>query len=328
MSAHRQADRRRPPRRQSSTAIRRHSSTAIRRRRISALLIVAALVTGVVVLALPSGESRSEDSSVTLSIPGSSPVRLSQSRARLVASGRRALPVPSSRVVSRGAAEITYELDRDAALRQLARVVGTGGTVEIEERAVSVEIDAPIVKQVYTNNCETATLEMLLATRGVERDQLTLQDEIRRDGTLDPRTAPDGTRIWGNPSEGFVGRVEGGGVAGGFGVYPKPVIDLAARWIERPDNLSARSPEQIYERLLEGRAVFAWIGLSDGPYESWRGPRGETVTVNYGEHTVLLRGLSGDQLLVNDPLSGERQIWSKQEFEEKWDLLNRRAISA
>ena len=37
---------------------------------------------------------------------------------------------------------------------------------------------------------------------------------------------------------------------------------------------------------------------------------------------------SGDRLLVNDPLSGEQQLWSKEEFEAKWSLLGRRAISA
>lgn len=102
---------------------------------------------------------------------------------------------------------------------------------------------------------------------------------------------------------------------------------LAGRWVE-PVDLTGRSPEAIFRRLLDGHAVLAWIGLSAGPYETWRGPRGERVAVNYGEHTVLLRGLAGSSVFVNDPLSGESQIWSRKDFQEKSALLGHRAISA
>lgn len=95
-----------------------------------------------------------------------------------------------------------------------------------------------------------------------------------------------------------------------------------------PIDLTRRPPAAIYRRLLAGRTVLAWIGRSDGPYEPWRGPRGEPVRINWGEHTVLLRGLAGELLLVNDPLTGQKVLWSKEEFEERWDLLGRRAISA
>lgn len=70
-----------------------------------------------------------------------------------------------------------------------------------------------------------------------------------------------------------------------------------------------------------------WVGLSDGPYESWVDERGERVGVNYGEHTVVLVGVRGDQVLVNDPLDGRFERWSKQRFEAMWKLLDRRAVS-
>ncbi|MEZ5077284.1 MAG: C39 family peptidase [Solirubrobacterales bacterium] len=266
-------------------------------------------------------------SGVTLKVPGRRAVVLGRSEARLIARDQISLPMPGRRAVSRGSATIIYKLDREGARLQLGKAARTGGFVKVRERPVAVRINAPIVKQAYPNNCETAALQMLLATRGVDRSQTELQRKLRRDGPLDPRGAADGTKIWGDPQFGFVGRVEGGGVAGGFGVYPKPLIELANRWV-RPVDLSSRSPQAIFRRLLAGHAVLVWIGLSDGPYESWRGPRGERVTVNWGEHTVLLRGLSGDQLLVNDPLVGESVLWSRAEFRERWALLGRRAISA
>ncbi len=303
----------------------------IRRRRAAALAAILIAVGGLAsVLLLPRGGSGAAQGQgiLTLMIPGTGSVRLTEARARLIAAGRRPLPVPSERVLARGEAEITYRLDRGAARRDLvATVAGEGGDVAVAERPVASTIAAPVVKQVYPNNCETAALQMLLASRGIEQSQRSLQRRLRRDGPLDPRTAADGSKVWGDPDHGFVGRVEGGGVAGGYGVYPKPLIALASRWVDAID-LSGGGAAVIYKQLLSGHAVLAWIGLSAGPYETWRGPRGERVRVNWGEHTVLLRGLREGRLVVNDPLIGERVIWSKQEFEEKWALLGHRAISA
>jgi uncharacterized protein YvpB len=260
-------------------------------------------------------------------VPGREPLLLTRSDARQVGTGRRSLPMPGRRAIAEGSAKITYKFDRDAARLQIAQAARSGGVVEVQERRVEVLIQAPVVQQVYPNNCETAALQMLLASRGITRSQTELQDKLRRDGPLDPKTSADGSKVWGDPRYGFVGRVEGGGAAGGYGVYPKPLIELSSRSVE-PIDLSRRPPAAIYRRLLAGHAVLAWIGLSDGPYETWQGPRGESVRVNWGEHTVLLRGLAGDRLLVNDPLTGQKVLWSKEEFEAKWALLGRRAISA
>lgn len=303
----------------------------IRQRRALVTLALLLAVAGLTVfLFLPrAGTGTVEPQGVvTLRIPGNGDLRLTEARARQIAEKRRPLPVPSGRVLVRGGAKITYRLNRAAARRELAASVARGGgNVAVFERPVAASIRAPVVKQVYPNNCETAALKMLLSSRGVERSQRSLQRQLRGDGPLDPRTGPDGAKVWGDPAYGFVGRVEGGGAAGGFGVYPKPLMALASRWTD-PVDLSGAKPAAIYRRLLSGHAVLAWIGLSAGPYETWRGPRGERVTVNWGEHTVLLRGLSGGRLSVNDPLIGERVSWSEREFEEKWALLGRRAISA
>ena len=314
--------------RQPGRRTRSLSPAAIRRRRVTALALLGLAAVALTVALWPaSGQRREASLTVTLKVPGRRGLVLQPADARRIAAEQMTLPVPGRRSVERGSATITYKLDRELARRQLGRAARGGGEVTVSERPVQVLIEAPVVRQVYPNNCETAALQMLLATRGIEQDQRELQGELRRDGPLDPRSAEDGTRIWGNPRVGFVGRPEGGGVAGGFGAYPRPVLALAERWVDAV-NLTGRRPQAIYRRLLAGHAVLAWIGLSDGPYESWRGPRGEVVTVNWGEHTVLLRGLAGDRLLVNDPLSGEKQLWSKTEFEERWALMGDRAISA
>ena len=183
----------------------------------------------------------------------------------------------------------------------------------------------PLVRQAYRNNCETASLSMLLASVGVPVDQRTLQRLVRRSGPLDPIVSEDGTWIWGDPASGFVGRPEGGGTAGGFGVYQGPIRALAARYGVRLTDLSGRRAS-VFAQLTRGRPVMAWIGLSRGPYRSWRTPQGKRITVNFGEHVVVLTRLRGDSISVNDPLTGSRLVWTRAQFLAKWRLLGRRAL--
>ncbi len=184
----------------------------------------------------------------------------------------------------------------------------------------------PIVKQVFRNNCETAALSMLLVSRDVRVDQTALQRELPRSGPLDPRIAADGTWLWGNPERGFVGRVEGGGVAGGYGVYTGPIRALAARHGVYLYGLTGRAPGALYARLSRGRPVMAWVGLSPGPYQRWQTPQRKEITGNFGEHTVVLTGVRAGSVLVNDPLSGQRVEWTKASFELMWERLGRRAV--
>jgi len=183
----------------------------------------------------------------------------------------------------------------------------------------------PLVRQVYRNNCETASLSMLLASVGARIDQRTLQRQVRRSGPLDPIVGADGAWTWGDPEKGFVGRPEGGGTAGGFGVYHGPIRALATRYGVRLTDLT-RQRDRLFAQLARGRPVMAWIGLSRGPYRSWRTPAGTRVTVNFGEHVVVLTRLRGNSITVNDPLTGSRLVWARAQFLAKWRLLGRRAL--
>lgn len=184
----------------------------------------------------------------------------------------------------------------------------------------------PLVRQVFRNNCETAALSMILASVGKTVDQRMLQRQLGRSGPLDPIVGPDGIWTWGAPGEGFVGRVEGGGTAGGFGVYQGPIRRLAATYGVDLEDLSRENVEVIVTRLRQRRPVLAWIGLSEGPYRRWRTPEGRMISVNLGEHAVVLAGMRGPVILVNDPLTGRRVEWTVDAFTTKWRLLGQRAL--
>ena len=234
--------------------------------------------------------------------------------------------LPERWTVSAGRARITYSLGADEAARGLG--AGGPGLHRLSARPRSAVVGAPVVAQEQRNTCESAALEILLASAGARVPQGELQRALPTDGPLDP-VGSGSARVWGDPELGYVGRPDGGGTAGGFGVYQRPVAAVARRYGVALEDLTARPPAAIYERLLAGRAVMAWVGLSDGPYGRWRSPAGRPVSVNFGEHTVVLNGIARDGgLLVVNPLEGTREVWSRERFVRMWNRLDRRALAA
>jgi uncharacterized protein YvpB len=235
--------------------------------------------------------------------------------------------LPALATIRRNRATITYRYDIEATAQRARPTAGHGGQVAAVRRAVTARVTTPVLAQAQRNTCESAALEILLATRGRRISQQRLQRAFPRSGPVDPR-GPTGGQTWGDPDRGFVGRPDGGGPAGGFGIYPGPVRDTARRLGVPLDDLSGASARSVYRRLLAGRAVMAWVGLSNGPFGTWTSPQGRTVTVNFGEHTVVLYGARADgALLVSNPLQGTREVWSRSRFESMWQLLGRRALT-
>lgn len=241
---------------------------------------------------------------------------------------RRALSrrLPPTIATTRGRARIIYRYDLSATVRRAEALGSDGGTVEATRSAMSSRILAPVLRQAQTNTCESAALEILLAAAGKRIPQGQLQAAFPTSGRLDP-VGSGSQRAWGDPDRGYVGRPNGGGVAGGFGIYPAPVAATARSFGRVLDDLTGSRPSRLYTRLLRGRAVMAWIGLSEGPYGDWRSPQGKPIRVNFGEHTIVLNGMTRDgRLRVVNPLMGTAELWSRTRFEAAWKLLGRRAL--
>lgn len=271
---------------------------------------------------------------------------------RVTVAGRRKLTVPVSTYISRGVAD-TAALERSLGRMLPARRVGTngrvttvyendlpatartavglgmrGGTVEVRSTRISVAIAAPVLRQRLRNSCESAALSILLTSIGRPVDQIRLQRRFPKSGALDPVGSGAG-RVWGDPDIGYVGRAEGGGVAGGFGVYPGPVAATARRLGVPVRDISGASVARIRRTVLQGRPVMVWIGLSEGPYGTWTSPAGRTIKVNFGEHTVVVHGVREDgRFIVSNPLLGTRELWTPARLQTLSDRLGRRALAA
>ena len=296
------------------------------------LLLVAALATGVVVFVAGAGGDSEAPSGQVVIVRGEEPMlEASAERLRSAAPSelkKRLAPLLGTRTERRGRTRVVLKTDRRKLLARVRAAADDGeGRVVIPERPVSASTRLPIVRQALRNNCETAALSMLLARKGFASDQLALQRQLEKSRPLDPRQDARGEMVWGDPDRGFVGRADGGGPAGGYGVYEGPIRALAGSGGVQLDDVGGGRPARIYRRLLAGRPVLVWIGLSEGPYETWRSPEGRLIRGNFGEHTVVLTGIREGKLEVNDPLDGQRKTWSREQFEELWPRLGRRALS-
>lgn len=237
--------------------------------------------------------------------------------------------LPAGGVVRRGTGRIRVQYLRSKTAERALALQSVGGRVEVSRRTMSARMPAPAVKQAQRNTCESAALHILLAAYGKQISQSVLQAALPVSGPLDPTDGTDGGQpIWGDPDLGYVGRPDGGGVAGGFGVYPGPVRRVARRFGVALEDLTGNDAAAVFARLRQGRAVMAWIGLSDGPYARWTSPRGRPIRVNFGEHTVVLHGIDATgNIEVSNPLEGTRERWTPSQFETLWRRLGRRALA-
>jgi uncharacterized protein YvpB len=240
---------------------------------------------------------------------------------------QRRFRLPKKITVRQGRATRYLAIPMPLARSDVRHALGHAEVVELPVVPLRTTISLRPVRQVLHNDCEATALSMLLAAAGHHVGQLRLQARLPRSGPLDPEPVAGSDLFrWGDPERGFVGRPAGGGTEGGFGVYEPPIRALAAHYGVRLGDLHGRTLALVRHDLLAGHPVLAWVGLAAGPYLSWLTPSGRKITVNLNEHAVTLVGAGPGYVLVNNPLTGERERWSDELFSYRWRLLGRRAL--
>jgi uncharacterized protein YvpB len=295
--------------------------TAVRFGALLVLLSVGAVVAG----CAGSGPATSENQRTR---PQPLAVYAAGRRIETIRPGSRRIRLPRRIELRRGRARIGYAVPPGRARRIIRRALAAHAPrVDVPAVPLWSTIQLRPVRQVLHNDCEATSLSMLLAAAGIHAGQLELQERLPRSGPLDPEPVAGSTLFrWGDPERGFVGRPDGGGTEGGFGVYEPPVRALAGRYGVHLVDLHRQSLAAVRAAVLAGRPVLAWVGLAAGPYLSWVTPSGREITVNLDEHAVVLVGAGRGYVLVNNPLTGVRERWSDALFSYRWRLLDRRAL--
>jgi uncharacterized protein YvpB len=195
-------------------------------------------------------------------------------------------------------------------------------------------IAMPVYKQVMNLDCETAALQMALASLGHAYSQATLFADEHPD-PRQPVMNPDrSVQRWGDPYAGFVGDVNGSDLAPtGYGIYYPVIVSIArAHGAVGATGGEGLSSASVYAALKAGRPVMVWVETGwervryplIGTWTSWDG---RPIHYSLIEHTVTLSGVSDTQVRVNDPWHAGSQYWiSKSAFETSWRDFNNMAV--
>lgn len=194
----------------------------------------------------------------------------------------------------------------------------------------SVLIDIPIIPQLpeLKNGCEITSLTMMFNHAGISVDKLTLANKVKKDNT--PLTHKGETiATWGNPHVGFVGDITG--KTPGYSIYPEALTPLIEEYMPGKSlNLTGANYEDIERALVDNRPVLAWV-TSD--FKTPTRPaqwiiNGETISVYFSQHAVLVTGYDENNVYYNDPLSNTKnKSVSKDVFKAIWEIMGKKALS-
>ena len=199
---------------------------------------------------------------------------------------------------------------------QLARIIPTKPTLKL---------DVPYHKQEHSLSCEVASLLMTLKYRGIDatESELIQQLPISDPG---PRSK---NNIWGDPNIGFVGNIDGKMPNTGYGVYEKPISDLANIYRASKIITSGKIQDLIAE-LKNDNPVIVWGVFGKSKNISWKTSEGKTINAKNNEHTRVLIGFTGpsnnpQSLIFLDSIHGEINE-KTSDFIKNWKLLDNRAV--
>lgn len=191
-----------------------------------------------------------------------------------------------------------------------------------------IVLKVPIYRQEHALSCEAAALRMALATFGLQVPEEKLLASLAKDPT--PRKVVDGIVQWGDPDVGFVGNWDGVYLQDGYGVYEKPIADLAMTLGYEGVRFGKEvNPKQLYAALRDGLPSVVWM-----PYDltvkgrgSWVTPAGKKVPYLVTEHAVVLAGLDTEGVYYADPMKPALQHVSYAAFEKALDELDGRYVT-
>ena len=195
-------------------------------------------------------------------------------------------------------------------------------------------LDIKIHYQEHNLTCEAAALKMALAYEGITVDEMTLIGYMTND-RRPPKFDAQGHLVgWGDPAQGFVGNPDGRiERLTGYGVYFGPVATAAERAgahaVKAGGGLygSAIAASEVYDAVLDGHPVVAWISntYKTAPLSRYTAFEGATVSYTLTEHAVTVVGVRPDAVLINDPWFGQ-QWHAKAQFEAAYATFQQMAV--
>lgn len=191
----------------------------------------------------------------------------------------------------------------------------------------TIKLAVEFHKQEHALSCEVASLVMALNFKGSEVTESQLISFLP---ISDPKPRDQKNNLWGDPNLGFVGDINGKMPNTGYGVYDKPIYNLAINF--RPAKIIKNGDVNILiEMISNNNPVIVWGVAGSGKDISWQTKEGKKINAHYIEHARLLIGFTGSKenphsLILLDPIYGEIKMTTKN-FIKNWEIMDKMAIA-
>jgi len=186
--------------------------------------------------------------------------------------------------------------------------------------------DFPVFAQYpnYPNGCESIALYNLLRFYNINVTPNEIVEQLKK-GAGPYR---DGTNIYGgNPEIEFVGDPRD---PRGYGVYQKPIIDVANKFKPGIIDYSGHSLNEVLNIVQKKIPVQVWgsINMKDTKIcTSWiYPPTNEKINWICDLHSVVIVGYNSTKIYVSDSYTGKIEEYNRNQFEKMYNLFGKRAI--
>ncbi len=176
----------------------------------------------------------------------------------------------------------------------------------------------------YPNGCESIALYNLLRFYNIN---VTPDDIVDRLKKGDKPYLVNGTLFGGNPEIEFVGDPRD---IHGYGVYQKPIIDVANHYKAGMIDYTGNSLNNVLELVKKSIPVQVWVSINLRDTKvctSWiYKETGEKIQWICDLHSVVIVGYNSNVIYVSDSYTGKIETYNRVQFEKMYNLFGKRAI--
>lgn len=176
----------------------------------------------------------------------------------------------------------------------------------------------------YPNGCESIALYTLLRYYNIN---VSPDDIVNRLKKGDGPYWENGKLYGGNPEIEFVGDPR---AKNGYGVYQKPIVDVANYYKPGMIDYTGHSLNQVLELVKQGIPVQVWASINmqnTSVCTSWTyKATGKKINWICRLHSMVIVGYNSNYIYVSDPYIGSIVKYNRSQFQKMYNLFGKRAI--
>ncbi len=212
------------------------------------------------------------------------------------------------------------------------KVIDRLGNETIMERIIKIKSKTYMIKNFptysqfpnYPNGCETVALYLMLKYYGVNVSVETLVNNLAKGDAVHWE---NDIRYGGNPEIEFVGNPRD---KHGYGVYQKPIINLASKYKTGMVDYTGHSLNQVLNIVKGGTPVQVWVSINlknTSVCADWiHKASGKKIEWICNLHSVVIVGFNDNYIYVSDPYVGSIKKYNRNQFQKMYNLFGKRAI--